>query len=553
MSLLTCFYTFMTALFSALVMVPFLRKWALEQGNVDAPDARKVHDTPMPRLGGVAIFLAFMLAVLTFAPMLPAVRGILIGGLIIFVTGLVDDLYELSARRKFAGEIAACLATIAIGELWLTNLGNLFGFGDIILPAWAGIPFTVFAVVGVVNAVNLIDGLDGLAGGVSTIALSAFLLLGVLDGDASTVLLGAALVGAVLGFLKYNFYPARIFMGDVGSLSVGFLLGFLAVHMTQHSGSTISPMVPFIILGLPILDTLRVMQRRLRKRLSPFLPDQNHVHHQFLNLGFAHRFTVLILYSMTLFWACFAVIFRNWPEYWLLFFFLVINIGGYQSLRYIKRHRERYTFLQRDSNTGLRNSALFLQTADRIDRLVPLLAVLVLLFVLLSIISFFSFSMISWQILAVFLVGSLVLLLRSENRAQEDFLLLAVYFVSFVVTYQMWHFTDLSLFGVSMKRYGDVLLIIVTGLVLLKVLFHRGNEFYLATPDYLALGLCLFFAIASGKTGLNLNLAGPLVRAMIVMIALRTILSQNPSHYRYIVWGSLGLLLIATGTGFLTA
>jgi UDP-GlcNAc:undecaprenyl-phosphate GlcNAc-1-phosphate transferase len=302
MNLLDCFYTFMTALFTALIVVPFLRKWALEQGNVDVPDERKMHETPMPRLGGIAIFLSFLLAVIIYVPVTPTIRGFLAGGLIIFVTGLVDDLTELSAKRKFAGEVAACLATIMLGNLWLVNLGNLFGFGEIILPTWIGIPFTVFAVVGVINAINLIDGLDGLAGGISMIALTAFFLLGLMNNDVQTALLAAAAAGAVLGFLKYNFYPARIFMGDAGSLTIGFLLGFLAVYVTQRPGATISPMVPILILGLPLLDTIWVMTSRVLQGESPFVADRTHVHHKFLSLGFEHRFTVVIIYGMALFW-----------------------------------------------------------------------------------------------------------------------------------------------------------------------------------------------------------------------------------------------------------
>ncbi|MDT8443954.1 MAG: hypothetical protein RQ722_06660 [Desulfuromonadales bacterium] len=142
MNLLICFYTFMTALFTALIIVPFLRKWSLDQGTLDIPDERKQHNEPMPRprLGGIVIFFSFLFAALVFVPITPVVRGFLVGGLIIFVNGLVDDLTNLSSKRKFAGEVAACLAMIVVGKIWLSNLGNLFGFGDIILLVWIGIP-----------------------------------------------------------------------------------------------------------------------------------------------------------------------------------------------------------------------------------------------------------------------------------------------------------------------------------------------------------------------------------------------------------------------------
>jgi len=551
MSLLVCFYTFMTALFSSLIMVPFLRTWALSRDTVDVPDARKVHTTPTPRLGGIAIFLAFLISAQTFVPMEPVVRGILVGGLIIFLTGLVDDLHGISAKHKFIGEIVACLATISIGQVWLSNLGNLFGFGEIMLPVWIGIPFTVFAVVGVINAINLIDGLDGLAGGVSVIALCALLLMGVIDGDPSTVLLSAALLGAVIGFLKYNFYPARIFMGDVGSLSVGFLLGFLAVHITQRSGSTISPMVPIVILGLPILDTLRVMARRILNHTSPFTPDQNHVHHKLLDYGFEHRLTVLILYTLTLFWACFAVLFRQWPEYLLLLSLVLIGAVVHQVLRYILKHKERFSFTQRDSNVGLRQSALFQQSSGWIDQLMPLVSVLLGIYLLMSLVSFGTTRVVSWQILIGLLVGSLVLYVRAHSTAHQEFLLLVVYLVGFIAAYQVWSTTGLSLFGLSLKRCGDLLLLAMAVVVALKLLLHRPGELYLSTPDYLALGLCVFLAIASGKTVLNLNLGGPLLRAVILMVALRTVITHNAINHRYAVIGALALLGLATGVGLL--
>jgi len=146
-------HIFMTALFAALIMVPPLRRWALQSGNVDQPDARKVHSSAIPRIGGIAIFMSFLFSCLVFVDLVPPVRGILAGGLVIFCTGLIDDISGLSAKRKFLGEIVACLVAILVGGLHVHTLGNLFGTN---LPIWVAIPFTVFAVVGVINAINLL-------------------------------------------------------------------------------------------------------------------------------------------------------------------------------------------------------------------------------------------------------------------------------------------------------------------------------------------------------------------------------------------------------------
>ena len=265
--LLTCFYSFMTALFAALIMVPFLRQWALDKDTVDLPDARKVHESPMPRLGGIAIFLAFLFSAIIYLPITQGVRGILAGSLIVFATGVVDDLNGLFSRGKFAGQAAACLVTIMVGDLYLSHLGNLFGFGEIILPAWIGIPFTVFAVVGVINAINLIDGLDGLAilptvlvgtalGVIAYLTghanFASYLNIPYVAGSGELVVFCGAIAGAGLGFLWFNTYPAQVFMGDVGALALGAALGTVAV-ITRHE------IVFFIMGGIFVLETVSVI------------------------------------------------------------------------------------------------------------------------------------------------------------------------------------------------------------------------------------------------------------------------------------------------------
>lgn len=336
-----------------------LRRWAVENSQLDMPDRRKTHVKPTPRLGGVGIFTAFLFAVLVFFDISKEARGILAGALVLFVTGMVDDLYGLSAKKKFLGQVAACFVTMAVGHLYIFQLGNLFGLGEIYLPWWFGVPFTCFAVVGVINALNLLDGLDGLAGGFSVIALAAFLLLGWKDSNIVVTVFSAALLGSVIGFLKYNCYPAAIFMGDAGSLTVGFLLAFLAVLMTQQTLAGVQPVVPFIILGLPIVDTLRVMSKRLWRRTSPFVPDRTHVHHRFMDLGLIHRFTVITIYGLTLVWVVLALIFQNEKGYVLLGSYVGSVILFYLALRGITRCKNHLTFLRRDSSRSFRESRLF--------------------------------------------------------------------------------------------------------------------------------------------------------------------------------------------------
>lgn len=547
MNLQVHFYAFMTALCAALIMVPFLRRWALDKGTVDIPDERKVHNTPTPRLGGIAIFLAFLFSALIFAPQSLVFRGLMAGGLIVFATGIADDLHGLKSRQKFCGQIIACLVTIAVGNLWLRNLGDLFGLGDIVLPVWLGVPFTVFAVVGVSNAINLIDGLDGLAGGVSVLALTAFALLGVLDSVPLASVLAIALAGALLGFLKYNFYPARIFMGDTGSLTVGFMLGFLAVLLTQQDADRISPMLPVLILGLPLFDAVWVMGRRMLRRLGPFSPDKTHVHHKFLDLGIQHRFTVLVIYALSLFWACSALLLRHLPEYLLLAYLLVTAGGFYLLLRHLSNNRERYPFLGRDDQGPLRSSATFNRCADFLDRILPLLSVILAIYVLLGAGCALSNGVQAWPVVLVLLVIGAGL--RQWERGGE-FMLLLVYATACLLAFVVWNQAGTIVAGVSPKRLGDALLLAAALLVGLKIMFRRAGEFFLGTADFLSLALMIFLAIAAHQPNVfGVNLGGPLLRAILLVLVARTVASRGPASRRLLVNGSLVLLAVFTLAG----
>ncbi len=354
-------YVFLMALCCSLFMVPLLRRWAIERQVLDIPDHRKVHVDPVPRLGGVAVFLSVLFSLLVFTDINTQVQGILSGGLVIFVTGLIDDLYGLSPKKKFLGQIAACIITMSVGNLYISRLGNLFGQGDIVLPIWLAMPFTLFAVVGVINALNLLDGLDGLAGGFSVIALGAFLLLGWHQGHGVTISICIALLGGLLGFLKFNTHPASIFMGDAGSLTVGFFLGFLAVMITQQPGSCVQPVVPLVILGFPVFDTLRVMGKRIFRGISPFEADNTHTHHKFLDLGLNHRFAVLAIYGLSLFGTTIVLLFHQGPAHLLLGAYVVSMLSFYLALRFIVWYKESQLF-----SNWIRLAGVFLSSKEAV-------------------------------------------------------------------------------------------------------------------------------------------------------------------------------------------
>jgi len=358
MNELCSFSNFSLALLISYFMVPFIRSWSLELGLLDLPDTRKKHLQAVPRTGGIAIFIAWIFPMLVFNDIGRELCGIMAGSLVIFLTGLIDDIRGLSPLHKLMGQISAGIVAIIAGGIEISSLGEFPGLGPIDLPQWLAVPFTLFAVIGVMNAFNMIDGLDGLAGGIAFITLSAFTILGCLCESHMLVLSSLALLGGLLGFLKYNFFPARIFMGDTGSLTLGFIIAFTAIQLTQTSGDkTVDPLVPALLLIVPILDTLRVACSRILRGKSPFSADRNHLHHKLLDLGFGHRSTVLIIWAISVLSAGFALLGHTYAEPLLLMLYATFMIAIYLFTlaieAFTKKLQEKFLLLPRVTRQGL--------------------------------------------------------------------------------------------------------------------------------------------------------------------------------------------------------
>lgn len=308
------FYIFFASLLTVLVLVPPISRLAVSIGIFDEQDERKLHSGTIPRLGGIAIFFAVLLASILFSPIDQHMRGFLAGGVVIFLVGLTDDLTGLVARKKFFGQFFAALIATVVGGFSLTSLGDLFGTGVIELGGLS-IPFTVFAIVGVINAINLMDGLDGLAGGVTAIAMTALGFIAYNTGNQQLTGLSVALLGAVVGFLKFNSYPAKIFMGDGGSLFLGYCLATFAVHLVENGRGQVSAMVPVIILAVPICDTCFVMAKRLLQGRAISSPDRSHIHHRLMDLGLGHKATVILVYGLSYAVAIYAVMYQHLADH----------------------------------------------------------------------------------------------------------------------------------------------------------------------------------------------------------------------------------------------
>lgn len=304
---------FAAALAMALILTPFVKRFAFWVGAVDRPNPRKVHTTIMPRLGGVAIFLAFVGALFIILPVLSeynanAVWALLLGGSVIVLTGALDDRFELSPKFKLLGQLAAAGVVVAFGLKINVGLIDIPFAGGAWLQnmEWLSIPLTIFWIVGVTNAINLIDGLDGLAGGVSAIATATTLVVAVMMNNVTVVLLCTILLGSILGFLVFNFHPAKIFMGDSGALFLGFSLATLSV-LGFKQATLVSFVVPLLILGVPLSDTFFAILRRIANKTPISVADKSHLHHCLRELGLSHRNTVLVIYGISIVFGVLAV------------------------------------------------------------------------------------------------------------------------------------------------------------------------------------------------------------------------------------------------------
>lgn len=291
---------FFPALLLTLWLTPPAIRLSRKIGAFDRPEERKVHTGEVSRLGGIAMVAGMVLPLLLFRVLDRTLAAFLAGALIVSLTGLLDDIFRIRPATKFAGEVLGAAAFVFLGGISLTDLGDFIGTGAV-HTGWLAPAVTIFCMVGVMNALNLSDGLDGLAGGIAAIAcifLGAFAYWGQ-DWTSFSILL--ALLGAILGFLRYNSYPAHLFMGDAGSLLLGYSLAAVTVMMSRGNGvgANLSPVTVAGILALPITDTLLVMVRRLLHRGSPFRADRTHLHHRLLELGIPHAAVVPILYVGT--------------------------------------------------------------------------------------------------------------------------------------------------------------------------------------------------------------------------------------------------------------
>ncbi len=309
------FTVFILSLFLTIALIPIVKRMAFRINLVDVPDQRKVHVLPMPRSGGICMALGSIIPVLLWVPMDNLVRAVHLGCALIVIFGVVDDVKNLKYIQKLLAQTAGALVVIFYGGIRIESLGNLVPAG-FVLPVFVSIALTLLFIVGVTNAINLSDGLDGLAGGISMLSFVTIGFFAYRCENLSIAIMSMAVVGAILGFLRYNTHPAVVFMGDAGSQMLGFLSVVFTLVLTQ-TNTPYSQVTPLFLIGFPILDTLTVMVERISNGGSPFKADKNHFHHKLMKLGLYHSESVLVIYVLQALFICFACVFRfysNWSN-----------------------------------------------------------------------------------------------------------------------------------------------------------------------------------------------------------------------------------------------
>ena len=317
-------YCAVLAFLIVVLLTPAVGGFARRLGVVDQPDGRRLNVLPIPRLGGLALFLGIFVPSLAFLHLGPEMRGLLIGAAVATIVGAVDDVRGLAWWQKLGGQLLAAAIPVSFG-IWISRFTFPF-LGVNTLPSWVGVPLSLLWIVAIMNMVNVLDGMDGLAAGVCGISGFTFALIALSVGKIDPAILSAAVFGATFGFLRHNFYPARIFMGDSGALLLGFVLATVSIQGLLKTASTVTLFLPLVVLAVPIVDTSFVVARRLKHGNPIYTADRSHLHHRFVDIGFSQRRAALTIYlwALTLAFAAIAtrfVPFRAhgyWHPWWTL-------------------------------------------------------------------------------------------------------------------------------------------------------------------------------------------------------------------------------------------
>ncbi len=523
----------------SMAVVPLAIRLAPSLGMLDLPDPRKVHSTPIPRVGGWGIVFGSLIPLVVLQDFSPLIQSFVIGGLTLFLYGLWDDARQISHWIKFVGQIFAAGIVVYYGDLYVTYFPFLI---DQPLDPAIGKPFTMFAMIGMINAINHSDGLDGLAGGESMLSLIAIAILGFMAEDTLSVALAFATMGGILGFLRYNTYPAQVFMGDSGSQFLGFSLAFLAIYLTQVAHPALCAGLPLLFLGLPISDILAVLFQRIKGHMHWFKATRNHVHHRLLDLGFDHYETVVIIYSVQLILVLCAIFMRYQSDVIVVATYFAIIGALFAGL--LLAERRGWNLDQSRTASGLSRLVVHLKLEPRLaDGLLAFISLVVPAFVLGGTI-WISHVPRDFAIIS----GVLTLLLALEmllDRVRGSIVVRATVYVAAVFSaYLVIHYpgsaaypvTTFALFAVGALALATAIFIRLTS----KISFGTSPTDYLIVFGVLAIALFGNSYIAARDT------AQLVVFSVVLIYGSEVIISRLQSRWHILNLATLaGLAILA--------
>ena len=477
------FFSFITSLFICMALIPPLQLNAGRWSFMDLPGERKVHANPIPRVGGIAFGFAALLSIFFWVPQDPIIPPVLVSAAIILGFGIWDDRANLNYRTKLIGQLLAVFVVVVIGHIRFEQIPFFY---EEEAPLWLTVPLTVVFLVGASNAVNLSDGLDGLAGGLAFLSFAGIAYLTYLSHDITLLVLAAGFLGGLLGFLRYNTYPARIFMGDAGSQLLGFSMGVLVLVLSDPSRTPFPVSVGLLVLGLPFLDTIAVMAQRIAKGRSPFIGDRNQGHHKLLALGLSHYEAVIVIYGIQAVMVGLAYLLR-WQSDALIF----TMYGAFATAMFalfVATERRRVPLSVSSSGRVLSDTKLARAGLWLSDMAPRFLAVVVPLFLVANVFLPGRVPMdVGYAALSLFAVVLVGLWLFPEYRSH--FVRGGLYVGSAFLMYMGEQSGMSDIWPIYVTH--NTLLALIALLVLLSMRFSRGNRFQTTPLDY----LMVFFAL----------------------------------------------------------
>jgi len=504
----------------SMAIIPILMRFSSVLGMVDKPEPRKVHLAPIPRVGGVGIVIGALVPMLIWLPSTPLNNSFIFGCIVLLIFGVWDDIKELGHYVKFIGQFIAVIAVVYYGGLYVEHFPYM---GLESIPESIGKPFTVVAIVGVINALNHSDGLDGLAGGESLLSFGAVAYLAYLYDGLSVLVIASATMGGIFGFMRFNSHPARVFMGDGGSQFIGYALAVLVVLLTQEVNPVLSPAIPLLLIGLPIVDILAVFFLRAKGGMNLFRATKNHIHHRLLGLGFYHYESVMLIYSIQAFFVICAIFLQYENDLFITGVYLVTSALVFTWLTVFERRGFR---IHQSSDSGQQSRSLpgFLTGKHMLALPNQVLETGVMIFLVGSALMSVTVPVDIAASALVLLLMLLILVL--VPRLANLFLLRLVVFVSIgFAVYLSTSYPPAWLLEQHYLVFVYFASLIIAGFIVIRM--SSATNFRITPLDYLVIIIALIIAVIPDNGGSGAGLTWMALQMIILFYASELILQRQ--------------------------